>query len=145
MCVSVCLCVSLCVSVCLCVSLCVCVCLCASVCVCVCRLCAVHLKRGIRTVRAKIMKNIPKMRNRKSPTAPIGSTRSRAQQPDEIRSNPRWFGQKTSPMRLSPDFGEFPSLEGIDFLQFLRFSVNPQIGRQDKNQKLRILAVLAFC
>ena len=78
---------------------------------------AVHLKGGIRTMRAKKEKKIQKMRNRQSSTAPF-------------RTNPiastttHWIPIEPALTKArSPDFGEFPQPERVDFLQVLLFSI----------------------
>lgn len=55
----------------------------------------------------KMRKNPQKIRNGESSATRFRSTRSQVRQPAESRSNLRWHGQKTWPMRSPPDFDEF--------------------------------------
>ena len=92
--------------------------------------CPTHLKRGIRTVGAKNLKKYPK-------DAESWITEGRfSDQPDRKHQNtanhwnpfePAMTKAKTWPMGSSSAFGEFPPLLRVDFLLFLRLSVNPQL------------------
>ena len=92
--------------------------------------CPVRLKRGIRTVRAKNLKKYPKHAH-----SSIIDDRF-SHQPDREHGNPATRSNpfepavtqtKTWPTRSSPDFGDFPTPLGVDFLRFLRFSAKPQL------------------
>ena len=103
-------------------------------------LCPVHLNRGIRIVRAKHARKYTENAESQIINGPLSD------QPDCDHSNAlksNWTRDDVG-KRLGPcDRNEISANFGINFLQFLPFSVNPQIRCRDKKTHQHIiLAVL---